>query len=336
MMATPPLSPTRQPAPCESTQESSVQESSQGSHPVAAVAAAAASEGSLPAKTYESGSSNNGSGNYGNGGGGQNDRRRNQATARSRAESAPPTARTAWPARPPVVSTGPVVAVEPSRIPNQRPSAQPVSAWNSLLTGVSPVRVNPRPVIRPPTRSNGSPSSNEQRRLQDVPIMLSPEREGRLTMEMYSLFETILPTEESHQRRTRLISKIEEIVETEWPGQDIRVLPFGSTINDLGTNTSDVDICILTSWLGLQGVEMLADVFRKHGMENVFCVPGARVPIVKLWDPELQLSCDMNINTQLGIMNSRMVKTYVAIDHRVRPFAMIIKHWARKRVLNDA
>lgn len=44
----------------------------------------------------------------------------------------------------------------------------------------------------------------------------------------------------------------------------------------------------------------------------------------------------MNINTQLGIMNSRMVKTYVAIDHRVRPFAMIIKHWARKRVLNDA
>jgi hypothetical protein len=54
---------------------------------------------------------------------------------------------------------------------------------------VSPVRVNPRPVVRPPTRSNGSPSSNDQRRLQDVPIMLSPEREGRLTMEMYSLFE---------------------------------------------------------------------------------------------------------------------------------------------------
>lgn len=344
MMATPPLSPTRQPVPCESTQESSVQESSQDSHPAvtiaaaptAATSAAAAPERSSPAKPHKSGSSSNGSGNHGNGGGGQGDRRRNQPTARSRAESAPPTARTTWPARPTVDSIGPVVAVETPRIPNQRPSAQPVSAWNSLLTGVSPVRVNPRPVVRPPTRSNGSPSSNEQRRLQDVPIMLSPEREGRLTMEMYSLFETILPTEESHQRRTRLISKIEEIVETEWPGQDIRVLPFGSTINDLGTNTSDVDICILTSWLGLQGVEMLAEVFRKHGMENVFCVPGARVPIVKLWDPELQLSCDMNINTQLGIMNSRMVKTYVAIDHRVRPFAMIIKHWARKRVLNDA
>ncbi|KAG0372081.1 hypothetical protein BGX24_000777 [Mortierella sp. AD032] len=333
MMATPPLSPTRQSAPCGTTQESSAQESSQGVRP-STTAAAAALEGSSPAKTYRSGSSNNGNGGHGNGGG--HDRRRNQATARSRADSAPLTTRTVWPARPPVASTEPIVAVEPPRIPTQRQSSQAASAWNSLLTGVSPVRVNPRPVVRPLSRSNGSPSSNEHRRLQDVPIMLAPEREGRLTMEMYSLFETILPTEESHQRRTRLISKIEEIVETEWPGQDIRVLPFGSTINDLGTNTSDVDVCILTSWLGLQGVEMLAEVFRKHGMENVFCVPGARVPIVKLWDPELQLSCDMNINTQLGIMNSRMVKTYVAIDHRVRPFAMIIKHWARKRVLNDA
>ncbi|KAG0283651.1 hypothetical protein BGZ96_011957 [Linnemannia gamsii] len=338
MMATPPLSPTRQPVPCESTLEQSYQENSQESRLAAATevtTTAAAPDGPSPAKTCKSGSSNNGGGNHGNGGGAQGDRRRNQPTARSRADSAP-TSRTTWPARSPVTSTGPVVAVETPRIPNQRTSAQPASAWNSLLTGVSPVRVNPRPVVRPPTRSNGSPSSNDQRRLQDVPIMLSPEREGRLTMEMYSLFETILPTEESHQRRTRLISKIEEIVETEWPGQDIKVLPFGSTINDLGTNTSDVDVCILTSWLGLQGVEMLAEVFRKNGMENVFCVPGARVPIVKLWDPELQLSCDMNINTQLGIMNSRMVKTYVAIDHRVRPFAMIIKHWARKRVLNDA
>ncbi|KAK3836821.1 MAG: hypothetical protein J3R72DRAFT_423809 [Linnemannia gamsii] len=334
MMATPPLSPTRQSAPCGTTQESSAQESSQGVRISTTAATAAALEGSSPAKTYKSGSSNNGNGGHGNGGG--HDRRRNQPTARSRADSAPPTTRTVWPARTPVASTEPIVAVEPPRIPTQRPSSQAASAWNSLLTGVSPVRVNPRPVVRPLSRSNGSPSSNEHRRLQDVPIMLAPEREGRLTMEMYSLFETILPTEESHQRRTRLISKIEEIVETEWPGQDIRVLPFGSTINDLGTNTSDVDVCILTSWLGLQGVEMLAEVFRKHGMENVFCVPGARVPIVKLWDPELQLSCDMNINTQLGIMNSRMVKTYVAIDHRVRPFAMIIKHWARKRVLNDA
>jgi len=52
--------------------------------------------------------------------------------------------------------------------------------------------------------------------------------------------------------------------------------------------------------------------------------------------PLSHLSCDVNINTPLGVLNSEMIKTYVAIDPRVRPFAMIIKHWARKRVLNDA
>ncbi|KAG0358075.1 hypothetical protein BC939DRAFT_1683 [Gamsiella multidivaricata] len=257
--------------------------------------------------------------------------------ARARAGSAPPPATRAArssrvaPAVTPVILMAPRISSLASHLP-----AQPASAWTALLPGVAPIRVNPRPIVRPPMRSSTPNISTEQRLHQQVPIVLPPEREASLTMEMYRLFENLLPTEESHQRRTMLISKIEGIIHTEWPGQDIKVLPFGSTVNDLGTNTSDVDICILTSWLGLQGVEMLAEVFRKHGMENVFCVPGAKVPIVKLWDPQLQLSCDMNINTQLGIMNSRMVRTYVAIDPRVRPFAMIIKHWARKRVLNDA
>ncbi|KAF9574776.1 hypothetical protein EC968_005562 [Mortierella alpina] len=276
--------------------------------------------------------------------------RRKNSGSRGRAGSAPPTTGSPWPTRDPVLPPTPtpslaIVAVMPPRIPVPHLPAQGASAWSALLPGVAPIRVNPRPIVR---SQGGRLSSGygpkeqrqhhqpQQQQQQPVPILLPPDYEGKLTMQMYSLFEGLLPTEESHHRRTKLINKIERIVQTEWPGQDIKVLPFGSTVNDLGTNTSDVDICIWTSWLGLQGVEMLADMFRKHGMENVFCVPEAKVPIVKLWDPELQLSCDMNINTQLGIMNSRMVKTYVAIDPRVRPFAMIIKHWARKRVLNDA
>jgi DNA polymerase sigma len=31
-----------------------------------------------------------------------------------------------------------------------------------------------------------------------------------------------------------------------------------------------------------------------------------------------------------------MIKTYVQIDSRVRPLAMIIKHWTRRRIVNDA
>lgn len=66
------------------------------------------------------------------------------------------------------------------------------------------------------------------------------------------------------------------------------------------------------------------------------CISGAKVPIVKIWDPELKLACDMNVNNTLALENTRMVRTYVEIDERVRPLAMILKYWTRRRVVNDA
>jgi DNA polymerase sigma len=72
------------------------------------------------------------------------------------------------------------------------------------------------------------------------------------------------------------------------------------------------------------------------GMQKVICVSTAKVPIVKIWDPELELACDMNLNNPLALENTRMIKTYVQIDDRVRPLAMIIKHWTKQRIVNDA
>lgn len=66
------------------------------------------------------------------------------------------------------------------------------------------------------------------------------------------------------------------------------------------------------------------------------CVSSAKVPIVKIWDPELGLACDMNVNNTLALENTRMVLTYVEIDERVRTLAMIVKHWTRRRTINDA
>lgn len=70
-------------------------------------------------------------------------------------------------------------------------------------------------------------------------------------------------------------------------------------------------------------------------MERVQCIQ-AKVPIVKIWDPQYELACDMNINNTLALENTRMIKTYVQIDERVRQMAMIIKYWTRQRILNDA
>ncbi|KAK9694360.1 hypothetical protein K7432_013456 [Basidiobolus ranarum] len=71
-------------------------------------------------------------------------------------------------------------------------------------------------------------------------------------------------------------------------------------------------------------------------MQKVYCIAGAKVPIVRMWDPELKLACDMNVNNPIALRNTELVKAYVALDPRVRPLIMIIKHWTKRRVLNDA
>ncbi|CRG87196.1 Poly(A) RNA polymerase cid13 [Talaromyces islandicus] len=100
--------------------------------------------------------------------------------------------------------------------------------------------------------------------------------------------------------------------------------------------TVTVDICITTSYKELENVCSLAEVLANHGMERVVCVSHAKVPIVKIWDPQLKMACDMNVNNTLALENTRMIRTYVDVDDRVRPLAMIVKHWTKQRVLNDA
>ena len=74
----------------------------------------------------------------------------------------------------------------------------------------------------------------------------------------------------------------------------------------------------------------------KGRMRDVICVAGAKIPIVKFVDPELKLKCDLNVNTLTSLENTRMIKTYVDIDERVRPLALIIKYWTRQRGLSEA
>ncbi|MCJ1379251.1 hypothetical protein MMC17_002351 [Xylographa soralifera] len=165
---------------------------------------------------------------------------------------------------------------------------------------------------------------------------LDPNEEDKLSGDMRELYNRILPSAESEDRRATFIKKLEKILHEQWPGNDIKVHVFGSSGNLLCSSDSDVDICITTPMKALERVCLLAKALAEHGMERVVCVPNAKVPIVKIWDPELRLACDMNVNNTLALENTRMIKTYVQIDERVRPLAMVVKHWTRERILNDA
>jgi DNA polymerase sigma len=170
----------------------------------------------------------------------------------------------------------------------------------------------------------------------EVPkAFLSTAEDGRLTTDMVELYNRLLPSQESEQRRKMLVEKLQLILRERWPGYQIKVNVFGSTGNKLGTTDSDVDICITTDCKELEQVCVLADCLANQGMQRVVCVSVAKVPIVKIWDPDLRLACDMNVNNPVALENTEMIRAYVEIDERVRPLAMIIKHWTKRRVLNE-
>jgi len=171
----------------------------------------------------------------------------------------------------------------------------------------------------------------ERTSLDRVKSKLSEDEERKLTTDMRKLYDRLTPTAKVEENRQKLVVKLERIFNEEWPGNDIRVNLFGSSGNLLCSDDSDVDICITTPWKELEGVCIIADLLARKGMKKVVCISAAKVPIVKIWDPELGLACDMNVNNTLALENTRMVRTYVEIDPRVRPLAMIVKYWTRQR-----
>lgn len=71
---------------------------------------------------------------------------------------------------------------------------------------------------------------------------LSPAEEGKLSGDMRELYDRILPTRESDERRARFVQKLERILNQQWPGNDIKVHVFGSSGNMLCTNDSDGEL----------------------------------------------------------------------------------------------
>lgn len=73
----------------------------------------------------------------------------------------------------------------------------------------------------------------------EVKSKLSEDEERKLTTDMRELYDRLLPTAETHERRRKLVSKLENLFNDEWPGHDIQVHVFGSSGNLLCTDESD-------------------------------------------------------------------------------------------------
>ena len=78
---------------------------------------------------------------------------------------------------------------------------------------------------------------------------LNPAEEEKLSGDMRELYDRILPTKESDERRARFVRKLEHILNQQWPGNDIKVHVFGSSGNMLCTNDSDGELKSGVKWI---------------------------------------------------------------------------------------
>lgn len=128
---------------------------------------------------------------------------------------------------------------------------------------------------------------------------------------------------------------------------------FGSAINGLWTDASDLDLCVqipnvVSRSATIRNLRRIAFLLEPlapdRTFENIFT---AKIPILH-WKKtkskskigmqqidSLGCSIDISVNNVLAISNSALIGTYVACDERVKAVVMALKLWARARDLND-
>lgn len=93
---------------------------------------------------------------------------------------------------------------------------------------------------------------------------LEPDEREKLSGDMRELYDRLLPSDESEERRALLVKKLDRILNEEWPGNDIRVNVFGSSGNLLSSSDSDVDICVTTPLKRLESMHSLATLLHRR------------------------------------------------------------------------
>jgi DNA polymerase sigma len=169
-----------------------------------------------------------------------------------------------------------------------------------------------------------------------------------MEQDLRRLLATLEPDPRTFEIRRELQAETQRIVQGAWGAQRCQVRLFGSSVNTLCETNSDVDMCLdilpdpEAETEEARAIDKPAIVEKLAAllspiMHDILPLPKARVPIVKFTAPAKfgGLRCDIGINNLLACRNSELIRDYMAIDARARDMCLIIKHFAKRRQIND-
>ncbi|CAN6305470.1 unnamed protein product [Urochloa humidicola] len=160
--------------------------------------------------------------------------------------------------------------------------------------------------------------------------------DGNVEAKGVVLQKAITRSKEEIAKQKQLLTSLSRIINKEWPNSKLYL--YGSCANSFGFSNSDIDLCLSIDDMEMSKVDIilkLADILQAGNLQNIQPLTRARVPIVKLMDPETGLSCDICVNNLLAVVNTKLLRDYAKIDRRLRQLAFIVKHWAKSRRVNE-
>jgi hypothetical protein len=172
-----------------------------------------------------------------------------------------------------------------------------------------------------------------------------------LTMAVNEMSPTFMPSGESNLSRLELQKRLDDMLSENLKSLSgvygVTLAVFGSSANGFGSSTSDLDMCLnfdknTTVNSGGTALEpsalvlKIAEILEAGGMLSVDTSRvTARIPVIQFVDPVTQLDCDICVNNQLALRNTKLLRSYSLFDERVRLVAYIVKTWSKRRDLNS-
>lgn len=168
-----------------------------------------------------------------------------------------------------------------------------------------------------------------------------------MTQQIDQIFPSISPPDDIASSRADLLARLRKIISDEWPGAGIDI--YGSAGNGLGLRSADIDMSLYmpdSVTRSSNGADVsaqprdilarLATIMEENNIAILSKLLEARVPVIKMHDPDSKVQIDVCMNNILAVRNTKLLKAYVDLDPRFRSVCILVKLWAKRRDLNDA
>ncbi|XP_075154293.1 uncharacterized protein LOC142227936 isoform X2 [Haematobia irritans] len=171
--------------------------------------------------------------------------------------------------------------------------------------------------------------------------LLNNSKWDNLSRDIWAKFISSQQTEETFRKKMRLWRYLYLFIKNAYPRYGLYLV--GSTISGFGSDTSDVDMCLVSRSASnidprveaLFNLTVLQECLSKSEFE-CFHLIEAKVPILRFRDRVHQLEVDLNFNNCVGIKNTHLLHCYSQMDWRLRPLVLVIKLWAQHHNINNA